>query len=116
MRRDELLHRYHRALLSRAVEHAAGTAVEFQPPGSFEPIRDMVGGVTFQLERGQWTDDTSMTLCLAESLVESNGFDPLDQLRRYVRWWQKGHLSSTGTRFDIGLASGGGSPPLRADG
>jgi len=62
----------------------------------------MVGGGPFRLEPGQWTDDTSMALCLAESLVACRGFDPVDQLRRYVRWYRQGHNSSTGTLFDIG--------------
>ena len=45
----------------------------------------MVGGGPFQLEPGQWTDDTSMALCLAESLIESGGFDAGDQMGRFVR-------------------------------
>jgi ADP-ribosylglycohydrolase len=43
-----------------------------------------------------------MALCLAESLIECRGFNPKDQMERYVRWWKEGHLSSTGTCFDIG--------------
>ncbi len=62
----------------------------------------MIGGGPFRLKPGQWTDDTSMALCLAESLIECRGFDPADQMKRYVRWWQEGYLSSTGTCFDIG--------------
>jgi len=62
----------------------------------------MVGGGPFGLQPGEWTDDTSMALCLAESLVETGGFDAGDQMERYVRWWREGHLSSTGTCFDIG--------------
>ena len=62
----------------------------------------MVGGGPFKLKAGEWTDDTSMALCLAESLVESNGFDPLDQMRRYVKWLDDGYLSSNGKCFDIG--------------
>ena len=42
---------------------------------------DMVGGGPFALPAGAWTDDTSMALCLAESLVERRTFDPVDQLR-----------------------------------
>lgn len=57
-------------LVGLAVGDAVGTSVEFQPPGTFEPVTDMVGGGPFDLEPGQWTDDTSMALCLAESLVE----------------------------------------------
>jgi ADP-ribosylglycohydrolase len=43
-----------------------------------------------------------MALCLAESLIERRGFDPADQLERYLRWYRDGHLSSTGRCFDIG--------------
>ena len=89
-------------LLGLAVGDALGTTVEFQRPGTFTPVSDMVGGGPFGLKPGQWTDDTSMALCLAESLVTCKGFDPADQMRRYVRWWRQGHLSSTGTCFDIG--------------
>ena len=56
----------------------------------------MVGGRPFRLRPGEWTDDTSMALCLAESLIECEGFGPIDQLRRYVRWYREGHNSSTG--------------------
>ena len=94
--------RYRGALLGLAAGDALGTTLEFRRPGSFEPIDDMVGGGPFGLRPGEWTDDTSMALCLAESLVESGGFDPHDQMRRYVRWWREGYLSSNGSCFDIG--------------
>lgn len=90
------------ALLGLAVGDAVGTTLEFTTPGTFEPITDMVGGGPFRLQAGQWTDDTSMALCLAISLVETGMFDPADQMRRYVRWWREGYLSSTGECFDIG--------------
>jgi ADP-ribosyl-[dinitrogen reductase] hydrolase len=94
--------RYLGCLLGLAVGDALGTTLEFTSPGSFDPIEDMVGGGPFSLDPGQWTDDTSMALCLAESLIQRRGFDPTDQMERYVRWWQDGHLSSTGRCFDIG--------------
>jgi ADP-ribosylglycohydrolase len=94
--------RYRGALIGLAAGDAVGTTLEFKPPGTFEPIDDMIGGGPFNLEPGQWTDDTSMALCLAESLIESNGFDPVDQLSRYVRWKRDGHHSSIGRCFDIG--------------
>src|SRR3954451_18842246 len=97
--------RFRGALLGLAVGDAVGTAVEFKPPGTFEPVTDMIGGGPFDLPAGAWTDDTSMALCLAESLVETRTFDPVDQLRRYVRWYREGHWSSTGTCFDIGNAT-----------
>jgi ADP-ribosylglycohydrolase len=90
------------ALLGLAAGDALGTTLEFTRPGSFPPIDDMIGGGPFRLKPGEWTDDTSMALCLAESLLECRGFDAADQLRRYVRWFREGHLSSTGSCFDIG--------------
>ena len=97
--------RFRGALLGLAAGDALGTTLEFKPPGSFEPIADMVGGGPFRLQAGAWTDDTSMALCSAESLIECGGFDPVDQLSRFVRWYRKGHLSSTGKCFDIGIAT-----------
>lgn len=97
--------RFRGALLGLAVGDAVGTTVEFKAPGSFPQVTDMVGGGPFSLPAGAWTDDTSMALCLAESLVEKQGFDPVDQLQRYVGWYRKGNWSSTGTCFDIGNAT-----------
>jgi ADP-ribosylglycohydrolase len=90
------------SLVGLAVGDAMGAAIEFCDPGTFAPVTEYRGGGPFDLEPGQWTDDTSMALCLAESLCEKNGFDPVDQLQRYVLWFREGHLSSTGFCFDIG--------------
>ncbi|ABW26942.1 ADP-ribosylglycohydrolase family protein [Acaryochloris marina] len=94
--------RFRGCLLGLAVGDAVGTTVEFQPRGTFAPVTDMVGGGPFYLEPGQWTDDTSMALCLATSLVEKGQFDAADQMNRYCDWYENGYLSSTGTCFDIG--------------
>ncbi len=97
-----LLSRFRGSLLGLAVGDALGAPVEFEPRGSFPPITGYRGGGPFNLGAGDWTDDTSLTLCLAESLVERRGFDPRDQVERYVRWWREGHMSCTGNCFDIG--------------
>lgn len=94
--------RYQGSLLGLAVGDALGTTVEFKAPGSFSPLKDIVGGGPFRLAKGQWTDDTSMALCLAESLTTCGTFNALDQMERYTRWWKEGHLSSNGRCFDIG--------------
>ncbi|MFN8595633.1 MAG: ADP-ribosylglycohydrolase family protein [Anaerolineae bacterium] len=94
--------RYLGCLLGLAVGDAVGTTLEFEAPGTFTPITDLIGGGPFDLKPGEWTDDTSMALCLAESLIERPTFDPIDQLERYVRWWREGYLSSNGVCFDIG--------------
>ncbi|MHB0856385.1 MAG: ADP-ribosylglycohydrolase family protein [Anaerolineae bacterium] len=88
------------ALLGLAVGDAVGTSVEFTRWPQHQT--DMVGSGPFHLQPGEWTDDTSMALCLAASLVECGGFDPHDQMQRYVRWWREGYMSSNGRCFDIG--------------
>lgn len=65
----------------------------------------MLGGGAFKLRPGDWTDDTSMALCLAESLIECRGFNPVDQMERYLRWYHQGYLSSQGWCFDIGTTT-----------
>ncbi len=91
------------SLVGLACGDAVGTTVEFQSRGTFPLVTDMVGGGPFGLGPGQWTDDTSMALCLAESLLEASGFDPVDQMNRYLDWWRSGYMSSTGECFDIGM-------------
>lgn len=101
----EQVERYRGALLGLAAGDALGATVEFEQRGDFNPVTDIVGGGPHRLEPGQWTDDTSMTLCLAESLIECQGMNLTDQLERYVWWWREGHLSSKGYCFDIGNAT-----------
>ncbi|MEJ8852785.1 ADP-ribosylglycohydrolase family protein [Variovorax rhizosphaerae] len=96
------LDRHLGALFGLACGDAVGTTVEFSPRGSFKPVTDMSGGGPFHLRPGQWTDDTSMALCLAASLVHCRGFDAQDQMNRYCNWRNVGYMSSTGTCFDIG--------------
>jgi ADP-ribosyl-[dinitrogen reductase] hydrolase len=71
------LNRFRGCLLGLAVGDAVGMTVEFQPRGSFPLVNNMVGGGVFGLQAGQWTDDTSMALCLATSLVTKKAFDPM---------------------------------------
>lgn len=94
--------RYQGCLSGLAAGDALGTTVEFKAPGSFSLLMDIVGGGPFGLKKGQWTDDTSMALCLAESLITCRSFDARDQMERYIRWWKEGYLSSNGCCFDIG--------------
>lgn len=99
----QLLERFRGTLLGLAVGDAVGTTAEFSSRGTFIPLTDMVGGGPFGLKPGQWTDDTSMALCLAASLLECNSFDAQDQMERYCRWAENGYLScSSGPAFDIG--------------
>jgi len=103
----DTMDRYRGALLGLACGDAVGTTVEFMPRGSFAPVTDMLGGGPFSLAAGKWTDDTSMALCLAESLIQTGRCDPADQMARYANWYEWGYWSSTGICFDIGMATKG---------
>ena len=100
----DLISRYRGSLLGLATGDALGAPFEGSPPGCLPPSGNpgMMGDGNLGREPGYWTDDTSMALCLAESLIEKEGFVPRDQLERYVRWFREGHLSSTGHCFGMG--------------
>lgn len=94
--------RFAGAMLGLACGDAVGGTSEFLERGSFAPVTDMVGGGICELEPGQWTDDTSLAMCLAESLVACEVFDPVDQLERYLSWYRRGYWSAKPYCFDIG--------------
>jgi ADP-ribosylglycohydrolase len=92
------------AILGLAIGDALGAAVEFEPAGSFPPVTGLRGGGPHSLEPGEWTDDTSMALALADSIAEV-GWDLDDQAERYVAWWRTGVYSVNGRVFDIGITT-----------
>ena len=99
------LDRYRGSELGLAVGDAIGAPVEFKKSCDSKPVTGMTDGGTWSLPAGYWTDDTSLALCLAESLLEKGRFELADQLDRYLLWHLKGHLSSTGECFDIGITT-----------
>ncbi len=96
--------RYHGSLLGLACGDALGASTQYRRTGSFAPITGFVGGGHWQLPPGAWTDDTAMSLCLAESLLSTDAFDEDDQRARYRRWQRQGECSSTGQCVGITAA------------
>jgi ADP-ribosyl-[dinitrogen reductase] hydrolase len=92
-------------LLGLAIGDAIGAPVEFKPRDSFPPLTGMTGGGPFKLQPGQWTDDTTMALCLAESILQEGEVDQPDLMQRLGRWLTAGENSVTGTCFDIGATT-----------
>jgi ADP-ribosyl-[dinitrogen reductase] hydrolase len=92
------------ALFGLAIGDALGAAVEFRSPGAFSPVTGYRAGGPHGLKAGEWTDDTSMALALADSIAEV-GWDLDDQARRYLDWWLKGAYSVNCTCFDIGITT-----------
>ncbi len=58
-----------------------------------EPVADILGGGPFELNAGEWTGDTSMAMCLAESLLSADGFSTKEQMRCYGEWFDNGFWS-----------------------
>jgi ADP-ribosylglycohydrolase len=96
-----ILDRKRGTLLGLSVGDALGAAVEFEAPGRFAPVTEYRGGGPHGLGPGEWTDDTSMALALADSIAET-GWDLDDQAQRYLEWWRQGKYSVTDHCFDIG--------------
>ena len=96
------------AFIGLAAGDAVGTTLEFERRDARPPLTDLVGGGPFELKPGQWTDDTSMTLALADSLAlaSSESFDAGDLMDRFVDWRKGNDYSCTGSCFDIGHTVG----------
>ncbi|CAF5143481.1 unnamed protein product, partial [Rotaria magnacalcarata] len=101
---DDKVKKIQGSLIGLAIGDALGASVEFRPHSYLQEnkVTDMQEGGTWGLKAGQWTDDTSMALCLAASLIVKGCSDSYDQFERYKRWFKDGYMSSTGTCFDIG--------------
>lgn len=101
---ESILDRKRGCLVGLAVGDALGAAVEFKPPGSFVPVTDYRDGGPHRLAPGEWTDDTSMALALADSMGQA-GWNLNDQATRYLSWMKTGKYSVNGTCFDVGIAT-----------
>ena len=86
------LDRYKGCLLGLAIGDALGAPIEWKK--KFKKITGLRASRTHKMKKGMWTDDTSMALCLANSLVEKKSFSAKDQLVRYSDWMTKGYMSS----------------------
>ena len=96
----DIIDRCRGSFIGLVIADALGQSVEFKPPGTFAPVADYRAGGPFNLKAGDWTDDSSMALALADSLAGS--FSQEDQLTKYSQWWTNGKYSVNGRCFDIG--------------
>jgi ADP-ribosyl-[dinitrogen reductase] hydrolase len=85
-----------------AVGDALGVPVEFRSRDDLRawPVEGMSGYGTWNQPPGTWSDDSSLTFCLAESLV--NGYNLHDISSRFVRWYREGYWGAHHKVFDIG--------------
>jgi ADP-ribosylglycohydrolase len=93
------------ALFGVAVGDALGVPVEFNSRLSIskKPVTDMIGYGTYNLPAGTWSDDSSLTFCLAEALTQ--GFDLNVIGQNFVKWKHENYWTPHGYVFDIGIAT-----------
>ncbi|MCF7785377.1 MAG: ADP-ribosylglycohydrolase family protein [Prosthecobacter sp.] len=93
-------------LYGSLVGDALGVPVEFasREKRKLDPVIGMRGHGTHGQPAGTWSDDGSLLLCSAESLVEK-GFDLQDMGERFLQWFELGHWAAHGLVFDIGNAT-----------
>ena len=89
--------------LGSAVGDALGAPLEFQKARDPEDYltRYSTGG-PHNVSLGEWTDDTSMTLALASSLIEKKEFDADDIMKKFYQWFKEGKFCTRSKCFDIG--------------
>ena len=88
-----------------AVGDALGVPVEFSRRLSLKtrPVTGMRGYGTWHQPAGTWSDDSSLTFCLAESLI--GGYDPNDIGKKFLDWYATGYWGAHHKLFDIGRAT-----------
>jgi ADP-ribosylglycohydrolase len=89
------------ALIGLVVGDALGVAVEADEIGYVRPVTEMTGGGPFNMQPGEWTEATSMALCLAESLCDLQEFNLKDQMERYIRRFRRAYLARSGHSREI---------------
>lgn len=93
------------ALFGVAVGDALGVPVEFNSRQSIRknPVTDMIGYGTYNLPTGTWSDDSSLTFCLAEALTQDFDLNVIGQ--NFVKWKYENYWTPHGHVFDIGIAT-----------
>jgi ADP-ribosylglycohydrolase len=101
----ESAHFIQSALFGVVIGDALGVPHEFSPPETLRdnPVNDMVGYGTYNLPAGTWSDDSSLTFCLAESLCSGYNTDHMGEL--FVKWYYQDYWTATGEVFDIGIGT-----------
>jgi len=94
--------RIHAVILGGAIGDALGVPVEFKARGAFK-VSDMIEHGTYNLPKGTWSDDTSLTLCLIENIIENGSLD--DLMRKFSNYQSNGYMTPYGRCFDIGITT-----------
>ena len=93
-----------------AIGDAMGVPYEFIKPEyidvNCDSFLEMIGNNSYsKVDKGNWSDDTSLTLASLDSLTKCNSFDKKDQYYRFVNWFSKSHYTSEAGMFDCGITT-----------
>ena len=93
------------ALLGVALGDAVGVPYEFTSREELQanPATEMIGHGTYNQPKGTWSDDSSLTFCLAESLI--GGYDLKDISEKFIKWVDKAYWTAHNQVFDIGITT-----------
>lgn len=109
----------HGALLGLAVGDALGVPVEFESRDQrdSDPVQGMRDFGTHDQPAGIWSDDASLTFCLAESLAGTGptALNLHDVSQRFVNWLDNAYWTAHGEIFDVGIATRAAIGRLRTD-
>ena len=92
-------------LYGAIVGDALGAPYEFKDRGSYKATLQYNTGGSFNLKKGEWTDDTSMALCAMWSIIESKKVDYNDLMDKWNKWYREGYMSSRDICYDIGMTT-----------
>ncbi|MFK7946447.1 MAG: ADP-ribosylglycohydrolase family protein [Saprospiraceae bacterium] len=92
-------------IIGVAVADAVGVPVEFQSRTKLNlmPVKTMRSYGTYNQPKGTWSDDSSLTFCLADSLTK--GFDLIDITKQFIHWKNYAKWTPHGEVFDIGITT-----------
>ena len=104
---DDRLEAVRAMIWGHAVGDALGVPVEFETREELgkNPVAEMRGYGSYNVPAGSWSDDTSMTLALMESLARVGHIDYTDIMKNFIRWMDEAEFTPTGVMFDIGRAT-----------
>ena len=99
---DKIFGKLFGGIIGLCVADALGVPVEFNDRESLmrNPVTGMRGHGTYNQPAGTWSDDTSMTLCLLDSLA--SGLDYQDIMKKFLSWFNRAEYTPYGDVFDIG--------------
>ncbi len=91
--------------LGLAIGDALGVPVEFKSRDYLQnsPVTEMLAYGSHHQPKGTWSDDSSLTFCLADSLC--SGYNTKDIANKFAQWYTNALWTAHGEVFDIGIAT-----------